>query len=185
MRGVLDDHEAIALGNVGEEVHLARDARIMHDADGARARRDCTLYQRLVEVQRVGPDVHEHGGRATQHERIRRGDERVGRHDDFVPGPDVREHGRHFQRRRARVAEQRPPAPDRLLQPFTTLRCKRPVSREMGARQRLRDVGELLAKDRRAVERYGPLWHGNSRVTRLEVAERYEGLGACPSKWRA
>jgi hypothetical protein len=36
----------------------------------------------------AGVDVDQHGDRAGEHDRLGGGEERVGRHDDFVTGPD-------------------------------------------------------------------------------------------------
>ncbi len=69
----------------------------MNHANGAGAVRDGRFYQRLVNILRIRPDIHEYGNAAAQHKRVRRGDERIGRHDNLVARAAVDQQGRHLQ----------------------------------------------------------------------------------------
>ena len=53
LRGILDDEQVVAAGDVHDRVHLANDARVMHRHDRARTRGDRRLDQTLVDVERV------------------------------------------------------------------------------------------------------------------------------------
>ncbi len=74
----------MSLGDVTDCVHLARNASIMHAADGLGALSDGHLNQRLVDVQIGVLYVHEHRHNTTQYEAVGRGGESVRWENDFV-----------------------------------------------------------------------------------------------------
>ena len=93
-------------GQVEDRVHLAADAGVVNGDNGPGARGDQALKLALVQVQRVRPDVDEHGLGAAQDEGVGGGHEGERRHDHLVAGLDVEQQGRHLQRVRAGSGEQ-------------------------------------------------------------------------------
>ena len=89
LAGVLDDREAVLLGDRAERVHVARVAEHVHGQDGARARRDGRLDGRRVEHERLGIDVGEDGRRALVEHAVGRGHERDRRRHDLVALADA------------------------------------------------------------------------------------------------
>ena len=112
--GVFNHVQMVPPGNLHNRIHLARHARIMNYADGAGAVRDSRFNQRLVNILRIRPDVHEHRNAAAQHKRVRRGDERIGRHDNLVAGAAVDQQGGHLQSRGTGMNQQGLPGPGAL-----------------------------------------------------------------------
>ena len=110
LRGVLDDEEVVRAASSRRRVHLAADAGVVNRHDRLGPRRDRGFDQLLVEAERVGPNVDEHGAAAAPDDGVRRRDERERRHDHLVARSDVGERERHLERRRARVGEERVPA---------------------------------------------------------------------------
>ena len=109
--------------------------------------------QPLVEVERVGPDVHEHRHRAAQHEGVGGGNEGEGRHDHLVPGLEVAQDRRHLQRGGAGMREQRAFRAEVLLEPLVALAGEAAVPRQMPVAHRGGDVLQLGADGERLVER--------------------------------
>ena len=95
--GVFNHIQAVPLGNFHDCIHFTSHTRVMNHANGAGAVRDGRFYQRLVNILRIRPDIHEYGNAAAQHKRVRRGDERIGRHDNLVAWAAVDQQGRHLQ----------------------------------------------------------------------------------------
>jgi hypothetical protein len=116
--GVLDDHETVSLGDLHDRLHLAADAAVVHDEDRPGAWGDRALDEGLVHVEGIGADVHEHGHGPSEHERVGRGGERVGRHDDLVARSEAGQDRRHLQSRRGRLREEHLAAEDLLQQPW-------------------------------------------------------------------
>ena len=112
----------------------------------------------LVEIERIGPDVHEHRPRAAQHEGIGRRDERERRHDDFVAGLEIDEQRRHLERGRARMCQEHLGGADAPLEPGLALLREAPVSGELAGGHSLLDVRELRAGQVGTIERD----HGSS-----------------------
>ena len=151
--GVLDDEQVVAARDLHDRVHVAADAGVVDGHDRLRPRGDRRLDPRLVDVQRVGPDVDEDRRRAAQRERVRRRDERERRHDHLVAGSHAAEDRRHLEGRRAGVGEERLPGADPLLEPGAAALGERAIAREMAVRVGLGDVVELPAGHERLVER--------------------------------
>jgi hypothetical protein len=93
-------------------VDIARRAVAVHRQDGRRLRRDRRFHAGRVQVQRVRVDVDEHRPDAVPQQRMRGGDERVRRGDDFAA--DAQRLQRRDQRDR-RVREQRDVAHAQVL----------------------------------------------------------------------
>jgi len=145
LRGVLDHGEAVALRDRHDRVHLAAHARVVDDADRLRARSDRGFDQRFVDVERVPADVDEHRHRAAQDERVGGRHEGERRHDDFVARLQVEQERAHFQRRRARVRQQRLAATGARLQPRVALPGEPAVSRQMTRGVGLADQPQFAA----------------------------------------
>ena len=146
----------------------------MHGHDGSRFRRNRLLDLLLVHIEGVGPDVYKNGTGPAQDEGVGRGDEREGRYDDFVPGPDVAENRGHFQCGRTRMGQQGLAAAQGSLQPPMALFCKGTVPGEVGGdHDRLSDIVQLLPDDERFVE-------GDPRVAFFQVV-----LPSFPMEWKA
>ena len=56
--GILDHHQVVAAGNVHDGVHLTGDTGVVHGDDDPRLIGDGLLDLRLVDVHRIGADVH-------------------------------------------------------------------------------------------------------------------------------
>ena len=84
-----------------DRVHVAGDPAIVHDHDGAGARRDQGRDPGRVDVEGVGLHVGEQDARAPQQEGVGRGAEGIGGNDDLVAGRDFEGQGRQFQSVRA------------------------------------------------------------------------------------
>ena len=95
---ILDQHQSMAARDIDDLAHLAANARVVDDADGAGTVRDGGFNQLFVKVLRIRPDVDEDGHGATQNEGIRRAGEGEGRHYDFIAGTDLGEKASHFER---------------------------------------------------------------------------------------
>ena len=112
LRGILDDEQVVSIGDGHDRVHVAAHARVVDRHDGPRPRRDGRFDLRLVEVQRVRPDIDEDRRRPPQHEGIGRRHERERRHDDLVSGPDPTQDRGHLEGgRRGQAGADRDAAP--------------------------------------------------------------------------
>ena len=151
--GVLDHEQVVAPGDLEDRVHVAAHAGVVDRHDRPGPGRDGRLDHRLVDVQRVGPDVHEDGRGAPEDEGVGRRHEGEGRHDDLVAGPDPAEDGRHLESRRAGMGEERLATADPLLEPAGAALRERAVAGKMAVRVGLLDVTELVAGEERPVER--------------------------------
>ena len=69
----------------------------MNHANGAGAVRDGRFYQRLVNILRIRPDIHKYRLRSPQHKSVRRGHERIGRHDHLISRLNITKESRHLQ----------------------------------------------------------------------------------------
>jgi UDP-glucuronate decarboxylase len=84
VRRVVDEGEAVPLGDSGKRVHVARVAVAVDRDDGAGPLADRRLDSHGVDVEVVRPDVGEHRSQLRALYGVGRGDERVGRGDDFA-----------------------------------------------------------------------------------------------------
>jgi len=101
--GIVDDAQAVLVGNVLNLTCAARLAIHVHGQDGRRARRDGRLDAVGVDATRGRVDVDKHGPDAVPPQRVGRGHKAVGRGDDLTA--DVQRLQRGDQRQRA-VGEQ-------------------------------------------------------------------------------
>ena len=120
---------------------------------------DRFLDQPVVDVQGIRADVDENRPRAAQSDRIRRRDERVRRHDDFVARPQVAEHGRQFEGRRARRSHQHFADAEALLEQPSTGPRELPVAIDLARADDFGHVFQFPAGDVRLDEGNGTL-HG-------------------------
>ena len=91
LAGVLDEGEAVPLGDRLELGELGRVAEDVHGEDRLRARRDGRLDRSGVEVQRARVDVREDRRRAFVEDAVGGGDEGERRRHDLVARPQARE----------------------------------------------------------------------------------------------
>jgi hypothetical protein len=157
VRRILDDVDAVARRKREDGRHLAADARVVHDDDRFRTRRDQALELRFVDVERVRPNVGEYRPRAAQHERV--GDRHEGErwNDHLVAGLQVQQQRGHLQRMGAGRGDQRARDAERVSQQCLAALRERLIAGNLPDRHRLRDVLELAAGQRGAVE-------GNAQV---------------------
>src|ERR1039457_3670986 len=93
--GVFDERKAVAVGETPERDHVGHEAVEVDGDDRLRARSDRRRDGGGVDVRGRGIDVDENGRPARVHDRVRRGQKRHRRRDDFVRGADTRrEHGK-------------------------------------------------------------------------------------------
>lgn len=150
---ILDDENTVAPGNGGDRVHVGADARIVHDVDGARAVRYGRFDARLVDVQRVGPDVDKNRRAAAHDHGIGGRNERERRHDDLVARTDVAQHRRQFERRSARGCQQRVRRGKPLREPCLAPARVWTVGGQMARRQGFSYEIEFAADNGSAIER--------------------------------
>ena len=82
--GVIDDLQAVPVGDGLDGRDIARVAVAMHRHDRGGLRRDGRLDPGRVHVERGGVDIDEHGRDAVPQQGVRGGHEGVGRGDDFA-----------------------------------------------------------------------------------------------------
>ena len=88
-RRVLDERQAVALGELQEGVHVGRQADLVDRHDRLRARRDRALGGGRIEVVGARVDVREDRLRAAVPDGVGGRDERQRRHDHLVAGADA------------------------------------------------------------------------------------------------
>ncbi len=98
---ILDEHEAVLVGDRAQLVELARVAVDVDADDRLRARRHSCFDGRGVHVQRARVDVGKDGCPAFLDEAVRRRRERVRRRDHLVAGLDARDDAEQMQSGRA------------------------------------------------------------------------------------
>ena len=84
LAGVLDDDQAVAVGDRLDHVHVGHEAEQVDRADRPGSRRDRRLDPLRVDQVRVGLDVDEDRRGARVQDRVGRGRERVRDGDDLV-----------------------------------------------------------------------------------------------------
>ena len=89
LAGVLDDGQAVPVGDGRDRVHVGRQAEQVDRADRAGPRRDRRLDPRGVDVVGVGLDVDEDGRRPGGQDRADGRVERVADGDDLVARPEA------------------------------------------------------------------------------------------------
>ena len=99
LRRVLDQRQAVAVGQLAERRQVDRLAEQVHDHDRSSAIGDRRLDGVRVEVERVGSDVDEHRDCADPGDGLSRREERVRRGDHLVAGA----HPNRFQCQQQRV----------------------------------------------------------------------------------
>ena len=152
--GVVFDHgDAVASRDRQDRVHLAPHAARNARARSPRVRGVIRLAScRLVEVERVGPDVGEDRLRAAQHERVDRRDERERRDDHLVARADVQQQGRHLQGVRAGGGRSTFGTPSCSLQQAVALLGEGAISGDVPSGDRLEDVLDLFSPAFRLIE---------------------------------
>ena len=145
LRRVLDDLEVMAAGNVHDGVHLAGDTGVVHGDDDPGLIGDGLLDLRLVDVHRVGADVHKDELRPGQHSGGGGAGEGVAGQNDLVTGVNVAQQHGHIQRRSAAGGQQDLLGVEALLQPGVALLGKGAVAADFMRVDGLLDVVELVA----------------------------------------
>jgi hypothetical protein len=100
---VLDDQEAVSIGDLHQRRHVGRLTVQMHRHDGLRPRRDRGSCRGGGQRQPVGIDIGKHRPRADHHDRQRGVGRRYRCGDDFVTGAHVERPQRQRERIRAGV----------------------------------------------------------------------------------
>lgn len=138
--------QAIAVGNLLNAVYVARDAVAMHRHD-CRGRRCNGFFDAVrVEVVSAGVDVDEYRCQAVPEQRMRCGDERVGRGDDFALDAQRLNRGHQCQ---GAVGEQREVLHAQILGQFMfELLVKRAAVGELTAFPYVFEVGNELLQRR-------------------------------------
>ena len=85
LTGILDDGQAMAVGDVHQIGQRSRVAEDVDDLDRLGARRDGGLDRCRVHVERLRVHLDEHRRRAREQDGVCRRHERERRHDDLVP----------------------------------------------------------------------------------------------------
>ena len=101
---VLDERDAVTVGDRLELVDPGRAAEHVDDQDAGRARRDLRLDVGRIEIEGL-VDLGQDRRRARVHDRGDRGDVREARDDDLVAGADAQAEERDPQRGRAAAVE--------------------------------------------------------------------------------
>ena len=153
LRRVLDDLEVMAAGNVHDGVHLTGDTGVVHGDDDPRLIGDGLLDLRLVDVHRVGADVHKDELRPGQHSGGGGAGEGVAGQNDLVTGVNIAQQHGHVQRRSAAGGQQDLLGVEALLQPGVALLGKGAVAADFVRVDGLLDVVELVAHAGRYVKR--------------------------------
>ena len=110
----------MTFGQGRDRGHFAGHAGIVDCEDRLRPIADRALDLGFIDVQRVVADVHEDWHASPENEGVGRRHERERRHDDLIARSDIRQEGGHFQRRRARVGQQRLAHRRSLFEPVVT-----------------------------------------------------------------
>ena len=134
----------MAAGDVHDGVHLAGDARIMHDHDDLRAVGDGRFDLAFVDVHGIGADVHEHQLRPRQHSGRGGAGERIAGQDHLVPRFQVAQQHSHIQRRGAAGGQQDLLRVEAFLQPGVAFFGKGPVAADLMRVDGLFDIVQFI-----------------------------------------
>ena len=118
LRGIFHHEQIMALCNLVDLVHLAGHARVVHRHNRLRLLGNSRLDQVLVQVHRVGANVHEHALGPLRNECVGSTHERERGHNHLVARPDVAKAGRHLERMRAARGKERLRRAGVLLEPL-------------------------------------------------------------------
>ncbi len=169
---VLDQDEAVLLGERAERVELARVAEDVDGDDPLRPRRDRRLDRGRIEVHRPLVDVGEHRRRTLVDEAVGRGDERVRRRDHLVALAQATDRGEQVQPARARRDGGRVGRAD-LLREGTLEALDRRAERQPARPEHLED--ELLV----------PLVHVRGRERDALRVGSHASAAVCPTATRS
>ncbi len=153
LRRVLQNEETVPLRDLHDLVHGTADARVVNHEDGLGLLRDGRLDQVLVDVERVGPDVHEDRHGTAQNHGIRGRHEGERRHDDLVARFELEQHGGHLHGGRAGVRQKGLAASDLALEPRIATLRERAVPAQMAAFYGFEQITGLVPGRQRPVER--------------------------------
>ena len=164
LSGILNHKQIILFRNFVYLVHLAGDPRIVdrHDCLGLFSNRFFDKF--LVQVHRIGADIHEHALRPLRHERIRRAHERERRHNHLVTGSNITESCGHFKGMRATGSHERLDRTRMLLEPLMAPQVKSSVATNTTAFYGLLDIVEFHPYKGRLVKRN---FHHNRNINIL------------------
>ena len=129
---VLYHCQVMPLCDLHDGIHLAGHARIVHGHNGFRPLCHRSLYELLVHIHGIRPDIHEHGHSPPQHKGVRRGHKGIGRHDDLVPGADlIHQKGSQLRGMGAGGGQQAFRGAGLFLDPFIAFFRIRPVAADL------------------------------------------------------
>ena len=142
--GILHHLEAVTAGNLHNGIHLTGHARVVHNNDCFGAVSDGRLNLALINIHRVGADIHKDQPRTHQHSGGRRTGEGVAGQNHLVTGlKPAQQHG-HIQRRGAARRQQNLLCAETFLHPCVALFGKRAVSADFVRCDCLFDVANLI-----------------------------------------
>ena len=131
LRRILHDLEAMAVRDLHDRVHLAGNTGVVHRHDGLCPVGDGLFDLRLINVHRVGADVHKHQPGPRQHGRGCRAGEGIAGQNDLIAGLQVTQQHGHIQRRGAAGGQQHLLGMEALLQPCVALLGKGTVTADL------------------------------------------------------
>ncbi len=152
LAGILDDRQAVALGDGGDRRHVGRQAEQVDRADGPRSGRDRGLDPARVDQVRVAFDVDEDRRRAGRQDRADGRVERMADRDDLVARPEAEALEDAHQRHGPVADRDRVLDADERGEPLLELGDAAPAG-EHPALQHLGDGGDLLGADVRPGDR--------------------------------
>ena len=151
---VLDDGGVVPRGDLEDGIHLAADARVVDGHDSLGPGGDERLQLRLIEVERIRPDIRENRLGATKHKGVGRGDEGEGRDDDLVARLEVQQQGGHLNRMRAGCGQQRLAHTEQRFDQGVALPGEGLVTGDLADGHCLEDVLQFAADQRGSIKRY-------------------------------
>ena len=177
LRGVLHHQQPVPPGDVHHGVHLTGHPGVVHHGDDAGAVRNGRLDLCLVDVHRVGADIHEHQLCPGQYRGGRRAGEGKAGEDHLVPRPQAAQEEGHIQRRGPAGGQKDLLGGKALLQPGVALFGKGTVAADLTAADRLRDIALLSSAVRSPIKKNHRITSYTRMVSLLYTSSARDGSG--------
>src|SRR5207245_2267472 len=155
------------LGEFHDPTHFASRPGIVYRHNDLGSFVDERLDLRRINVGMIKATVGKTDFFSTQHECVRRRNERVARYDHFVAGTNGAENCRHLQSVSARSCEQRLGEPESLFEVGLTPLGKHPIARNLSGSNRLLYIIQLLTSHERLIKWNHSAGSRNDRNSRL------------------
>ena len=153
LRRVFHHHQTMAMGNIHDGIHLAGHTGVVHHHQHLGLIGDGCLDLGLVNIHRIGADVHKHQLGTGQHRRGGRAGKSIAGQDHFVPGLQPAEQHCHIQRRGAAGGQQHLLGSKPLFHPSITFFRKGTVAADFMRIDGLFDIVDLVPDTRRNIKR--------------------------------